>query len=395
MKKLWKNVGIALAISIPLILAILYIDSQHRVEQAKDFEKIEQEQKKYSETNLDAGISSLLGSEEQECATCSSSIEEASLNEIKHIGWIPSWDYKNALNSITASNISFDSISPVAFQVEGDGSLKARMNVNVEELRNKNFKIIPTISNFDWNVMKSIFDSPENTQRHINSILSVVKNNNYDGIDLDYESLKLENKEHFLNFVKTLSEELHKNEKILSITVLPKWEDDVYYTGFAETRKVQDWGYIGNYADQVRIMTYDFTPPGNSTEGPIAPIDWMEKVLKYATEKMPRKKIWLGVHLYAYEWVMPTKDSKDNVIKMNSYTYQTVKSRILNHDYVKSRYDESFQEGFAEYTCGENNYCLLYYQTPEGVNARKNLAQKYDIAGLAYWRLGGEDDLLR
>lgn len=400
MNRFWKSIFLIIIISLPLVFLLFHIDSQKKENKNTLKEFTEQPQKQPTITISDVSKEPLISREEIDplCSTCTSSIEE-NPHILQQAGWIPPWDYKNGLESLNRFESQFNSVSPVTFQINNDGSLTQRLDPNLADLkkiaREKDVKIIPTISNFDSNMMKNIFDSPENTQRHINSIIEVVRKYQYDGIDLDYESLQPSNKDHFLDFVKTLSTELKKDNKILSVTVLPKWGEDVVYTAFPGTRNVQDWEIIGQWADEVRIMAYDFTPVSSSTEGPIAPISWVENILEYAVEKIPREKIWLGTHLYSYEWVMPTRDSKEMKVRTNSYTYNVVKSRILIHDYVDVKYNDEYEEGYAEYNCLENYFCILFYATPESVQKRKEIAQKYEIAGVTYWRFGGEGELIR
>ncbi len=387
----------------PLVLLIFYIDKQQRENETEIKEEIILDINNIQRERTEPEGYSLIERElEESCVDCESSIEYKEIKEeedIKQIGWIPPWDYNNAVNSLKNFESSFHSTSPVTFQINADGSLKSRLDPNLNELKEirkeKGIKIIPTISNFDWKLMKGIYDNPTNTQRHITEILKAVKAYDYDGIDLDYESLSIENKESFLKFVETLSTELKKDDKILSVTVLPKWGESVHYTSFAETRRVQDWKVLAGHADQIRIMAYDFTPASSSTDGPIAPIKWIERILDYAKETIPKEKTWLGIHLYGYEWVMPTRDAKETQVSTNAYTYDSVKSKVLSHSYVDSKYDETFQEGYATYTCLENSFCILYYATPESVQARKKMAHEYGIAGVSYWRLGGEGELIR
>jgi spore germination protein YaaH len=133
-------------------------------------------------------------------------------------------------------------------------------------------------------------------------------------------------------------------------------------------------------------MVYDYSYPYSGVSGPIAPISWVDSVLEYATDKIPKEKIWLGVHLYSYEWISNGDFS--------SYTYGRVKEIVQDPD-VNSTYDSSIAEGVAEYPCiDDKTSCILYYQTPEGVQTRLELAKRYGIKGVAFWRLGGNDDIL-
>ncbi len=391
MKKYLKPIFLIILITLPIVTLLFYIDSKQKPHlETEDTQEITVDK---SETfsgfeDRDHSLGDIFITQEK---------EENEDKILQQTAWIPPWDYQNGLTSLKNFDSNFHSISPVTFQINNNGSLTKRLEPNLIDLKKicseKNILLIPTISNFDSNMMKNIFDSDENTQRHIHSILQIVKEHDYDGIDLDYESIKAENKEDFLNFIKNLSKELRKENKLLSITVLPKWGEGVVYTASAETRKVQNWELIGEWADEVRIMAYDFTPVSSSKEGPIAPINWVEKILDYAVEKIPRDKIWLGIHLYSYEWVIPNTEGTN--VKVNSYTYQVVKDRILLHDHVNIEYNKEYEEGFAKYDCLDNHSCMIYYATPESVKLRKQMADDYNIAGVAYWRLGKEGELIR
>ncbi len=400
MDKKLKNILIVISITLPIIVLLITIDSRQTNTKIGENKQEEATEHYYSEIRQEPEDNTNLNYDYTECINCDTELKEAvDTYTLKQAAWIPPWDYNNGISSLNGFETAFYSVSPVTFSVNSNGTLTPRLDTQLTPLKevtqDKQIKLIPTISNFDSNVMKEVLNNPTNRQRHIDSIVEAVINNNYDGIDLDYESISLESKEAFLEFIKDLYERLNQEQKILSITVLPKWGDDVVYTGLRETREVQDWREIAKYAHQVRIMTYDFTSPSSSTPGPIAPTNWMQKVLEYAVETIPKEKIWLGIHLYSYEWVMPTKDSQNHAIKTNSYTYDFIRNSIISNDYVHVNYNQEFEEGYADYPCTNNNHCVLYYATPESVSHRQNLASKYGIAGVVYWRLGGEGDLIR
>ena len=63
--------------------------------------------------------------------------------------------------------------------------------------------------------------------------------------------------------------------------------------------KALDWTVIGNVADQVRIMTYEYHW---STSDAGAPVDWVDQVLSFARSVIPAHKIMEGVPLYGYDW---------------------------------------------------------------------------------------------
>jgi spore germination protein len=303
--------------------------------------------------------------------------------------WLPSWAQSTGMKSISQPYTQFTYIMPVWYSVETNGNLINRKPAGYNDLftlaNNRGFKIIPSIGMFDADILSQILEG-NSLDNHVNQIILELNKHNYAGIDIDYEMTYLADKARWELFILKLSTALQNNNKILSVTVLPKWGDNVVYTGLKETREVQDWAYLDQHVDQLRIMTYNYTSTGASTAGPIGPIDWQEDVIQYALTKVERNKIWLGVHLYGFVW------------NENGYVKSTIAEDIpsILETATFQQYSDIIEEGYAEYPCGTNNtlHCKVYYQTEEGVQARYDLAQSYGIGGLAYWRLGQDMDLL-
>ena len=310
---------------------------------------------------------------------------------LRESGWIPNWGFDLGLESLENNLGIIDTALPVLYTVDKGGNVVSRgvSEAKIQELisfcKEKNIKIIPTVGSYDFEATASAFKDEASYQKQVDKIIAEVEKYNFDGIDLDYEMVNSNYKENYLNFIKKLSEELDERDKILSVTVFAKW-DDADYKDHQETRTVQDYSEIAMYADEIRIMAYDYTLQSSQIPGPIAPMDWVGNVLDYATERIPEEKIWLGVHLYGYQW------SSDRTI---AFTYTTALSAIMNDPDIEYVYKEDLAETYSAFNCGEGYTCKAYFQSPEGVAARRTLAEEYKIAGISYWRLGGELDLLK
>lgn len=147
---------------------------------------------------------------------------------------------------------------------------------------------------FEPNRMSKLFDQPSRAVRQLSDY--VVKNQ-YDGLDLDFESLKAEDRDRYSSFVAQLAKELHSKKKKLSVTVHPKFEEPGTWDG----TKSQDWVALGKSADVVKIMCYDYSW-STSPAGPIAPTEWVTNLAKYALKVLPKEKIDIGVAWYGYQW---------------------------------------------------------------------------------------------
>ena len=133
-------------------------------------------------------------------------------------------------------------------------------------------------------------------------------------------------------------------------------------------------------------------------------------MLEYASQKMPPEKTVLGIHLYAYEWYQNAITGGDLALKTDpslnigtnsntarAYTYNTVLDILENNTGESSTFEgESvfFYTRENEKTGVTENRALVYI-SPEGVKERMLLAQKYNLKGVVFWRLGDEGGVLR
>jgi len=304
-------------------------------------------------------------------------------SNVSYNGWIPTWAMNAGIKTLEERKDKFASISPVFYSIQADGSFqsnKGGLDKIKSTIAGTNIKIIPTIGCFDPDGLGKVLNNPDEYHK---SLLSEIDQNGYDGIDLDYESTYLNDKDEFFAHLKFLSTELKKRNKILSVTVLSKWADDITY-GFApQTRQVQDYAEIAKYADQIRIMTYDFTSQGSANPGPIAPVEWVEQVLKYATNRVSPNKLVLGIHLYGYFW-NATED------KARALDYRTITDIKQNNQNPDSFYSTKNEESALKYIGSNGKAFFGYYAGPEVVQSRVNLAAKYGVSAVSFWRLGDD-----
>jgi spore germination protein len=341
---------------------------------------------------------------------------------LKYSAWIPDWASPAGLASMQGNAELFDNVSPVWYEVNEDGSLKHKYPSNRRTVMNSaraaGIDLIPTIAMFDHELFSKVLQNQEALDRHVREIIDIVVNEGYDGMDLDYESTKLSDKEKFFEWLGKLSAEFKAKDKKLIFTVLAKWENNTSYKTFRETRQVQDWAEISKLVDEVRIMAYDYTSSKAINPGPIAPLSWIEDVIKYGISVVEPGKLVLGVHLYSYEWWLDADKYKQqttgnfpsdplqfvensdlnlpiNPNAARSYTYEVNKQLVtssgktpqtINGEQVLRFQRRNPQNGKLEER-------LLVFIDPAGMKARAELAKRYGLKGLVFWRLGGEEDL--
>ena len=341
-------------------------------------------------------------------------------------GWIPYYSMAKALPAAVANADIVREVMPFWYTLKYNGAKKipvvtdlyAPANPSVPiaipltSMRNAGFTIIPTITDGTSElVLAKLLANPVSRTQVVTAITDLVMANNYDGIDLDFEGFAFVDKNTTWNttkpswvaFVKELSGVLKSKNKLLSVST-------PYLYNPAEAQKgyfVYAWADIAPYIDRLRIMTYDFSV---SKPGPLGPLAWTEKTIKYAISVMPASKVYVGIPGYGRDWVTkvegtcPTEVA--NVVKVGAKaaTFVLRDAATLAQSYgAIPMYDETLGEVNFTYNkvysgqtaAGLATTCTAtrtaWYQDARSFTSRIAFVSKYRLGGVAQWTFGMED----
>jgi len=316
---------------------------------------------------------------------------------------MPFW-YTFKLNSKTKAPYILDLYTP--------GNPSVAIDVPLATMRNAGFQIIPTITDgTDKLVLAKLLAKSSDRTSIVKVIVDLVMSKNFDGIDLDFEGFAFVDgtsswpatKPNWIVFVKELSEALHAKGKLLSITTPVHFaltEKQKGYTVYA-------WADVAQSIDRLRIMTYDYS---TSKPGPIGPIAWVERTVKYAISVMPAAKVYIGLAGYGRDWVTgvdgicPANVAKVVSTSARAATFVMRNAATLAATYgANPSYNEQYQEATFAYqktyngnnSSGQATSCtasrVAWYQNPASYTARAQLVAKYRLGGLAAWTIGMEE----
>jgi len=343
-------------------------------------------------------------------------------------GWLPYYSMKTYLPAVLNNADLIKEIMPFWYTLKYDGKTKkavitdvyssANPSVPIAEplaaLRNAVMTIIPTISDgTDELVLANLIAKPVSRKQVVDAIVATVASQNYDGIDLDFEGFAFIDSNttwkttapNWVLFVKELSAALHAEKKILSIT-------SPYLFNPTEAQKgyfVYSWAQIAPFIDRLRIMTYDYS---TSRPGPIGPIAWTEKTVKYAISIMPASKVYLGLPGYGKDWVTKVEGvCPSNLAKIitpsakaGTFLMRDAASIVATYGAVPT-YNETFAEVTFSYkrdyagqtSSGLSTTCTAsrtaWHQNAQSFSLRTQLVAKYQLGGVAQWVIGQEEPL--
>ena len=304
---------------------------------------------------------------------------------LKVAAWMPTnWDIEDAKNSFEKNLDIWDIISPFWYNLKEDGKLSKKGGAGNPHLINiakkNNILVIPTITNnFDKEKTSKVLNNPDLLNSHLETVYNEVMVRGYDGIDIDYENIRPEDGARFLEFIRRLSEKLHEQNKMISVTSQPKKSDQDIWSGPG----AMDYTELGKMVDQFRIMTYDFHRMG-SIPGPVSPPDWIKKVVEYTKSKVPKEKILVGIPFYGYDWCIAGAGTDGGVV------WDGVQN-ILEKYSPTLEWDNKVKEPWFLYVDDERNTQVTYFEDAKSIGYKLDAIKDLDVAGITIWRLGSED----
>lgn len=267
-------------------------------------------------------------------------------------------------------------ISPTWFSVTGaEGTISSLASADYVKLAHeKGLEVWGLIDNFNKDVSTLDTLSNRTSREHlIQKLIEEAARVGLDGINVDFETLTQEEAPHFIQFIRELSISCRKNNLVLSI------DDPVpQFTSFYN-RKEQ-----GIVADYVIIMGYDEHTDGTEKAGSVASLPFVEEGIQQTLKEVPKNKVINGVPFYTRLWFT------DNA--------GTVTSEIMGMDQadkivaemgMEKYWNKDVSQNYAELAT-DNGLYQIWLEDEQSLDAKMQLIQKYELGGVAEWKLGFE-----
>jgi spore germination protein len=237
----------------------------------------------------------------------------------------------------------------------------------------------PVITNltkrgFDPKLMHQILNDKSKRQILTESIWHLVKANHFRGVMLDLERIQ-PNDRHALNFfLKELHQKLHPSRMEITISVPPKQGDTLpdYNNGY-------DYKTIGRYVDRMFIMAYDWHIPPFTEPGAIAPYPLVKATMQYASTAISRKKLYLGIPMYGYDWDITAK-------KGRALSQTQSIQRAVDHS-VPIHFDFSSRSPFYRYRDQQGHDHRVWFEDARSIASKYELVKRYHWKGLGGWQM--------
>lgn len=295
-------------------------------------------------------------------------------------GLINGYCYQGISNKVLNNTLpTLSYISPFAYRLKENGNLvpldDQRIITKADNHDTNSMLVVANIKEsggFSTSLASKILNNQNAINTLINDINSTIKGKNYQALCIDFEYVNEDEKNLYTEFIKKVKEGI--GDIKLFVALAPKNSDEqkgLLYTA-------HDYYNIGKIVDYVILMTYEW----GYTFGepmPVAPLDQVRRVIRYAKSKIDESKIIMGVPNYGYDWTLPyQKGSKAESIS-------NVDAINLAKKYnVEIKYDSQSQTPYFNYK-KDGKLHVVHFDDTCSINSKINLAIDENIKGLSIW----------
>lgn len=283
------------------------------------------------------------------------------------------------------------------------------------QMRAQNGQVELVFKQFDADNISAFINNEKAHLNFFNSLDSLLLAYPVSGINIDIEYGGTNSpilRDNFTKFMRKLDWYLDTKYKDIKISI------DVYASAAANEQGIWDIREIAPFVDYIVVMAYDFHQRGSEQAGPVAPLfsednKWGKDInqhLKLFLDQAPREKILLGVPFYGYGWQTDSSNPKANTYADSGFTVSYKKAKELlkmggiggddskvdaadwrGASAIKKSFDGDALSPYITYQQDGELY-TIYYEDAESIAYKLEYARQLDLAGIAIWALGYEDE---
>ena len=300
------------------------------------------------------------------------------------------WDYYSEVGfAPDRSGTSIDGVnvvSPAFFYLDENGKLKENIGDSgekyIEWAHNNGYKVWPMISNAKagLTVTSKIMNSYKARQQLIEEIVDKCVEYKIDGINVDFENMKQEDKDLYSRFIIELTPRLKEMGLVTSVDVTAPDGGETWSMCF-------DRHVIGDVADYIVFMAYDEYGISSTKPGTTAGYDWVKLSLNkfLQTEEIESNKIILGVPFYTRVW------TTDSTGKSTSNTVSMKRTDSVIPNGVERQWDDELKQNYVEYMDGDKKK-QIWIEDIDSIKAKISLITENNLGGVASWQKDMEVD---
>jgi spore germination protein len=233
-------------------------------------------------------------------------------------------------------------------------------------------------NSFNTQLTDEILTSEAKRAQMVSMLAQSAVANGLDGINVDFENMKIENREEFVTFIRELRTTVAPYGMIVSVDVTRE-NPDPYWSG------CYDRAALGQAADYVVMMAYDEFYQGRGAAGSVASMPWVAEGLRLLLADVPAHKVILGVPFYTRKWIEPEGGGRAVAEELS----MGASEKLIAEKGLSKQWDAAAGQHYVEYT-DEKGRHRMWMEDAASMKQRWSFVRSQSLGGVAAWAVGME-----
>lgn len=277
----------------------------------------------------------------------------------------------NNISTISGVNV----IAPTWYSVtDASGNMSSYASADfVSKMHQRGIDVWALVSDFDTNVdFAQLYSSKAARTNMVNKLVGEAKSYGFDGINLDYENIKSAYAKDYLQFVRELSVACERNGIVLSTD---NYKPEAY-------NRCYNFKEQSRFVDYVIVMAYDEHYAGTDA-GSVSSLPFVKEAVEDTVQLVGKEHVIAGIPFYTRIWTTTDGNTTSRAVGMQAAVDQ------LNSDGQVALWNDDCGQYVASYTVG-NSTRQIWFEEEKSIEAKMQVIQQEDTAGVACWKLGLE-----
>jgi spore germination protein YaaH len=312
----------------------------------------------------------------------------------KVLGWHPYW-----VSSTAYLSYDYNALSHIAyFSYEVDTATGGYTSIHdwnttpiIDYAHQRGTKVLLTVTNFGTARNTELLSDTIKQKFLINTLITLLKGRNGDGINFDLESVALSQKTNLVSFISR------------AVTMI---KAELPEAEISMASPAVDWSgswnlqALSQLCDYLIVMGYDYYWKGSTTAGPVAPLagenyNVTRSIDTYLAAGVTPEKLLLGVPWYGYDWPVVSGDRKASATGTATSRIYTAAAQIsASYGYA---FDITTSVPWVRYT-SSSLWRQLWWDDTLSLSMKYYHVVSKNLGGIGIWALsyeGGSSEMWR
>lgn len=283
----------------------------------------------------------------------------------------------SAVREVLNNSKGINVLAPTWFKLQGDeGEYVSLANKDyVDTAHDNGIKVFAVLNDVEYEVNDlELLAYTSKRMKLQDRLIKEVKEYGIDGINLDLEKTGSKTAPYYIEFIRELSVNCHKEGIILSVDTAVPLSFNTYLR-----RDV-----LGQVCDYVMIMAYDEHYAGSDESGSVSSISWVRGAIENSDGDIPKEKLVIGIPFYTRLWEEKKDEGQMKIASVKTLRIPEAEELVKQKN-AEPVFNEEVGQDYVQYE-EDGSIFKIWLENETSIRLKCKAIKQGGCQGIASWK---------